>query len=637
MQAGGSQQPWGTLGLASIGLRNEAYKPMKYIAELVMNEKQRGAWPEISTERFNSYFSPPAGVYIQMVVEGIFGLKVHKPDGYISVSPSFPDHWPGAELSLHEYNVVYKRTGNTLEYFLKCREKLAIHVRWLLPVGRIKQVLFNDSEIKFKVEPRVGCILLSFDTEECTSGRIQIDIEPLEYSVLHAQSIAEGDPLYVRIEGAKYIKMSDRCGLIKEFELDGENQIKAVISHGLLQDYLKFGRLGLINFSRRTFFIYLRGSDGCEFWHPVDITLLPRYETAQIGEICNSTVGGYLKLVLRNNTFNHTNGIMLFSIGDDHIPVSVDIEARTEKVYEILLSKKIMEMLCPGDNTCTLVMPDGYKLDLVITVNKTDSSNYSNSGYFSKCNGSSSLMNICSIHLPEEALVDDGNWKTFRIYYAQNHAPWSWCKNPLEGISNDVIRVPGLPFDFQYVKGKLVPISWRTGKPDFRLDLGGRNFRKLYLLVIPFLDSHDMFAPVARLTVERYDGRLISKELYFPGDFDWYCPKEAVGLFATSWGNRTDRHGLLPILGEDVAEWKEAKPAIKIDGFRSEIIEEYKDVFGFPQPFFWSKTLNYNAPSCVMNVIELDLHRPTTLKTLIFSAIGTEPAFGLVAINGILV
>lgn len=141
---------------------------------------------------------------------------------------------------------------------------------------------------------------------------------------------------------------------------------------------------------------------------------------------------------------------------------------------------------------------------------------------------------------------------------------------------------------------------------------------KIYLLVVPFFDNHNTFSKVGHVMLRRTEGRLLDgRELYFPGDLDWANPQEVVGIWATAREDRTNRFGLLPILKSDNADWQLAIPSKK----------------GFPQPRFWASSRTLKTANAVMNVIEIDLEKPTRLSELTFSTIGTESAFGLVAVT----
>jgi hypothetical protein len=243
-----------------------------------------------------------------------------------------------------------------------------------------------------------------------------------------------------------------------------------------------------------------------------------------------------------------------------------------------------------------------------------------------------------------EALVSDESWKSFRTFYAYAHLPWAQNGPPLAaldpggyatGVDQPSVTVPGLPVTFQLSARKLVPVSWKYGQPAFRLDLGGKRYKKLYLLVVPFLDNHDTFTPVARVTLQRVDDRLIGRTLYFPGDLDWWCSEKAVDIFCTARLPRPDRHGLLPLLNVNDGDWSQGKPAVSYFTANGVWTNEHDEPWqtSFPQPEYWAACRVLKTESAVLNVIEFDLVQPAELKSLTLSTVGTEPALGLVAVT----
>jgi len=153
MQAGAAQQPWAAMGLAAVGLRNEAYKPLKWIAEFVTDEVHKGSWPEVAQEVMPAYFSPPSGLYIQATVEAVFGLTLNKPEKTLQVAPSFPDHWPKAKMTLPAFEVDYKKQRNSYVYRVSSDESLVRQLRWKLPAGDVKSVKLNGKKIPYQVLP----------------------------------------------------------------------------------------------------------------------------------------------------------------------------------------------------------------------------------------------------------------------------------------------------------------------------------------------------------------------------------------------------------------------------------------------------------------------------------------------------
>jgi len=610
-QSGAAQQPWGAWGLSAMGLRNETYRPLKAVARWVTCDQQRGSWPEVSPDhKIPAYFSPPIGLFVQATVEALFGLQLNKPGAVLKIAPSFPDHWPSAQLHLPAFLADYRRRGNTLSYTVESDQPLARQVRWLLAPSRIEAVLVNGKEVAYETMPDVGCILLSFDTSACTKTEIVIKANPINYDVRYPASIAESDTLSLRSRGCKITGIDDRCGVLAETHFSDTN-LRGQIRSGLLSGYRKFGRLGMMNFARRSFFIYCDAGEGLEFWQPVDITVLPRYEAAAKGQIKPGESGGRLNVVLRNNTFSRLQGRAFLQAAQSSFGFAVDVPGRAEKQFSVTIPHDLLALLSPGDNQGQIILPSGDTVDFTFTATELFTDNEVLREYAGSRN--------CPIDLPEEALVEDTQWRSLREFYAYGHQPWASTVPPLKDLKAGLVTVPGLPVEFEIPERRIVPVSFRFGQNCFTLSLGGQPYRKLYLLVVPFLDNHNVFSTVGRITLTRNNGRLIDAGvLHFPGDVDWASPEEIVGGFATARKPRPRRYGLLPLLKPGDKDWPQAKPA--------------QD--GFPQPEYWASSRVFKTPSSVMNVIELDLGRFVELKSLSFSTIGTETAFALVAVTG---
>jgi hypothetical protein len=627
MQAGTSQQPWGAWGLAAVGLRNETFAPLRAAGRWVMSDRLRGGWPEISTERYVSYYSPPPAVYIQSVIEALFGLEVNKPEGYLKVAPSFPDEWPAAKLQLPAYQAVFQRCGNTQSYTVESQDSLARQVRWLLPPGRVNAVMVDGKTVEYQLSARVGCQLLAFDTPACQKCEIQVSVDPLQYRVTFPPSIAEGETLQVHLSGCRILKVDDRCGVLSQVQPVTDSNLQAEIRTGLLAPYLKYGRLGLLNFARRSFFLYCQGEDGSLFWQPVDVTILPRFEACQQGELAQSGKSAKAHLTLRNNTFAALEGAANLNTAGGSIPFKISLASRSEKAVTVALPPESLAHLSPGDNDAVLVLPGGERVELILDA----------ASLFVPDSplDLEAAQKLAPVDLPADALVADESWKNFRTFYNYMHLPWAQNSAPLAALEQPSVQVPGLPVSFQLAGRKLVPVSWKYGQPAFRLDLGGRTFKKLYLLLVPFMDNHDTFTPVGRITLQREDDRLIGRTLYFPGDLDWWCSEKAVDIFCTARLPRPDRHGLLPLLRLKDRDWPQGKPAVSYWSPKAVWTNECDEPWqtSFPQPEYWAACRVLKTSSAVLNVVELDLGRPEILKSLTLSTVGTEPALGLVAVS----
>lgn len=610
MQAGLAQQPWAAWGLAEAGLRNETWRPLAAAAGWVMDKNHRGVWPEVSAEPNPAHFSPPAGLFVAATVEALFGLHVRRPDGELLVSPSFPDHWNRASLNLPDYQAEFRRKGNTLEYVVRSREPLSRTLRWSLPPCRIREVLVDGKRQETPMlEPGVGCVFLILATEPSPESRFRITFEPLSYEVQAPASVAEGDSIDIKLKGVAVEHVDDPEGVLRGASCV-EQCVCEKVRTGLLAPYRGFGRLGQLNFSRRAFLLDVHATDGPRYWLPVDLTVLPRFEAAQAGEIERWADLITIPVIVRNNASSRPSGQACLEVARTRVPFWMDLPPNAEAVFTAGLPANRAALLSPGDNRAVLTLPGDAALDVNVDAASLFRAEPALRSY--------AKARLRPIALPGSDLIADTDWPKLRPFHAYPHMPWAGSRPPLEALGEkgdvNVPEIVGLRFTFP--ARRFLPISYTMGRPSWTLPLNGQAYKKLYVLVIPFLDNHDMFAPVAQISAAAVNGGVFSRTLHFPGDLDWWSPQEVVGEFATARKPHRDRFGLLPLLKPTEGDWAEGKPP------------------AFPQPEFWATCRTVKLASSVMSVIELDLGRATPLRSLTLSTLGVQPGLGIVGIVG---
>jgi len=610
MQAGAAQQPWGAWGLSAIGLNNETYRPLKAVSQWVMSDLQRGAWPEVASENRMGYFSPPAGLFVQSVTEALFGLWLDKPDGSLTIAPSIPDDWPEAKLHLPNFEVNYARKGNTLRYAVKSEDSLKRKLRWKLSPCVVKSVKANGRKIKFDTEPMVNCIVLHADTAAARETVFEIKTEPLKFKVECPTSIAEGQPLELKLKGLTIEKIDDRCGVLSQIFIKNGNTLHAKVQEGLLDDYLKYGRLGQMNFSRRSFFVYCKSKKGVSFWLPIDLSILPRYEASVDNpEIVSN--GLKADVLIRNNTQKAIKGKTLLKALNTETVFEIDIAPRSEKTFAVNIADGLAN-LSPGDNKALLILPENDSLDLTMIV--TDA-------LASQAEAIAKKMEI--IQLPQDALITGPAWRNMRKIYFLVHYPAELLNGFPEGAH--ILKPQQLPgVSFEVNNRQFVPISDDIGRKMFKLPMDSKVYKHIYMLVIPLVESHDLFSETAQIHVQLDDPdkhfqighTLITRTLNSPGDIDCWFPATYMAHIGSFQAPRKDRRALLSLLASKDSDWLEAKPP------------------AFVQPEYWSNSVGVNAGDSVLNIIEIDLGRPRKVKSIIFTTTGADPAFGLVAVTG---
>lgn len=608
MQSGEAQQPWAAWGFSKFGLNNMTWRPLNAMADWTMDINHRGAWPEISTESTPAYFTPPAGLYIASTIEALFGLNMDAPRNTIKISPSFPDSWPNAELALPGFKVDYHRDGYTMTYTLETKRHLEKEIRWRLPACKIMDCLVNGNKVSYKLKPYVDHVILCVNAGHSHKTKILVQYVPLKYHISYPRSIAGGDTLHLKASGMTINRIDDRCGVLSSCS-GGKKSITAVVKEGLLRRYLKYGRLGQLNFSRRTFFVHGRLSGGLALWFPVNLTVLPGFEAAPAGQIRRIKDGYAIGLRIRNNTFEGYEGTALLQIHQKDITFKVHVRPRSQIERNISIPSDIIGTLSPGDNQASLYMKGSRMIPLTLTADKI-------SKYLP------SSCSLVDLPLPKSKLMPDTLWNTLRVMPGFPHiffmfSNYGWPKPMLALADSSEISVPQIPgLTFKIPHRKFIPVSHLSGHELFRLKLRPAVYKKLYLLVIPFVDNHDVFSKVARVTAYSHNEIAYTRTLHYPGDIDYWVPNINPYTFATYRGPRGNRFGLLPLLKPSQSAWSQGKPP------------------QFPEPKYWATSIPVVTKSCLMDVIEIDLSRPMRLSYLDFESIGAYTAFGIVGAVG---
>ncbi|MFA5816399.1 MAG: hypothetical protein WC865_12340 [Bacteroidales bacterium] len=602
MQCGEAQQPWAAAGFSKSGLNNETWRPLKAMADWAQDINHRGSWPETGPEPTPAYFTPPAGLYLVAVTEALFGINVNTPEGYVEISPSLPDHWPYAKLNLPDFKVNYSRKQNHIEYILATSKDLTLKVRWRLPVSKIMKCTVNNKEVHYTIIPGVNHMVLCFDVPNVAKSALNIEFEPVNYKVNAPHSIAAGEKLEVSVEGATIERVMDRYGVLENIITNSSSSFSSKVQTRLLDPYMSFNQLGVLNFSRRTFFMDCRTPDGLPFIAAVDMNILPRFEAASAGIPKQTDNGISLQVRVRNNTDESFAGEAGITAANTHFLIPVSLPSRSDQLISIPLPS--YSGLSAGDNIASFTLPGETPVDVHFTLKNPENT-----------------PRFVPIELPAKDLMADTLWNTIRIMPGFPHifftfTNYGWPK-PMWALKNvneiEAGQIPGLKF--QIPGCQFIPVSHLAGKVSYKLDLGRKKYKKLYLLVIPFVDNHNIFSTVARITA--YDNKEIvyTRTLNYPGDVDYWVPDKNPTSFASYREPRPDRFELLPLLGPDMPDWKEGKPP------------------AFPQPKWWSTSLPVVTESCVMNIIEINLNKPGELDYLIFEVLGVMPAFGIVAVT----
>ncbi|MBI5091159.1 MAG: hypothetical protein HZB26_01805 [Candidatus Hydrogenedentes bacterium] len=609
MQSGAAQQPWAAWAFSKAGQFEHTWRPLKAVSDWVMSPEHRGAWPEISTEPTPAYFTPPAGLFVASVAEALFGLRVDAPSGVVEIAPSFPEHWPRASMRLAHYSAEYRRSGARLGYTVRSATPLARRLKWTLPPARVARVTANGAPLPFAVQEGVQHIVLTAETAAETETTFEIEYQPEQYEIDAPTTIAEGELFHAKTSGLQVLDFDDRCGVLASTDASDPDRFNGRIQRGLLAPYLPYGRLGLMTFSRRTFFLHCETKHGVRFWRPIDLTILPRVEAAPQGEITLAADSLDVPLLVRNNTESPVQGQAWLHVAQNSFPVTVDIPARSEIETQVTVPASLAALFSLGDNRASLALPGEEPVAFTLPCVQPFRDNAPLREFAAK--------RLTALALPADTLASGLAWTELRPGGHGGPVAWPGWKPPLEGLEAQAqFEAPELPgLSFQATQGKWALVGERIGKPYLRMELNGKVYKKFFLLLATFADNHDMYTRLGQVTVRGPKGVIDARTLHLPGDVDWWEHKGMGATMGTARLGHPSRFGLLPLLKPGQTDWAEGVPP------------------AFPQPEFWASSVPLTTPNCTFSVVEIELAAPQPVTSLSLNTEGICPGFAIMAVT----
>lgn len=525
-QAGGQQQPWGTMGWAALGDGDRAIRSLEWMARQVMSPHMQGSWPEVNALDPNTdavYFTPPAGVYIQAMIESVFGLKLDRPAGVLKIEPCLPSSWPEASLHLPEFEVQIQQAKGARTIDCRSTDSLRHLYRVAIdPATRVAARL-NDKRVKPVIEPGVGCLYVTVDAGESRESSLELSWQPLDIAVAHPQTVARDGDFEIEYGDLAVNRILDPTGMLESVELD-EGTAHLTVRENIAEDAELYGKRGEATLTRRTIFLEAE-TEGHPFWHPVDLVVAPplHFTSQPVLEKQGQDWGIEFSV---SQTDRRGRSLSAEQVSRTELAGREFAVAERDSTLWVPLAPEELYLLDPGLNKIVVHLRDGRSVE-----GRFDA--------FPVMNTSADIREFVSaqmhhVDLSNLRLSPDTQWPNWRPWFAFGHPPWSGVQPPLSGMESPAIFqpdcAPGLTF--QNPDRQLAVVNYETDQPSLTIPVGIKG-RKVYLLVMALVENHDVFSPISQIIVKTDGGKVYERTLHFPGDLDWFPPPTVVGGFAT--------------------------------------------------------------------------------------------------------
>ena len=276
-------------------------------------------------------FGDATSQYARTALEGIFGVKMHVPEGRVDITPGFPEDWKYASVETSYLAYDYKYENNTDRFVVSTNGLGALSYAMHIPArsSKIESVAVNGAAAEYTVDGFVNVT-----TPAGESAVIEVKYADDEIAAVNAAEIGGTDAEYTVKSNGTITAVSDPQGITTAVSGTGSDTISVTLGE-------KTGD--------HTFFVTVEKND-MKAVLPVDLKIKGGIEITDT-EITNEGIS----VKLTNNTEKQVSVRAELSTVSGSITRDVTIEAKG-KSDAILVPVKNAEDLTPGNNKVTAVL-----------------------------------------------------------------------------------------------------------------------------------------------------------------------------------------------------------------------------------------------------------------------------------------
>ncbi len=444
------------LCFAKAGDPDQAASIIKVFADFTMAAPCLGSFTETILP-WPTWFSPPAALYVEAVTEGLFGVKLDRLEGLLTVSPSLPEAWPEAKLNLPDYDlsVVQAKGRYTLEVSAEGLERARL-APWL-PPAVVTSVKYNGQRVPFVVEAGVGRLQLIIEQPFTGRARLEVECSPVEAVKLAPIEASPGEELSVALPGCQLVELYDPAGVFESSQPD-KGRFTGTLRSDLLARADDYGQMGKAVFSDRTPLVLVE-QEGARYWVALPLRLVPAIEVQPDWDVRRNSddpeAGYTLGLTVTNRTSASLDALDLRWLGES-FHKRLSLMPGKEARLELLLSWGQLAAASPGVNTLEWSVPGTRYggMEAAWVKRPAEELPALAEDWAGRCE---------PVSLPAESLRSSKDWRQWREFDDGGHQPWASLREPLEGLVADeqgLVKLAasnGVAFELE--AGKLAPVG----------------------------------------------------------------------------------------------------------------------------------------------------------------------------------
>jgi len=238
------------LAYFKLGLKEEGKKLVDGLVDCYFSGKHPGMATHIQSELCSNDmgdldFTDVSGMYLRLMVEGLFGIRINTLDECVTIAPNFPDSWEHANLTLKDISLNYNRTGSVEIYDIYCDRTDRKCIRIPMRTGSIEAVMLDGKPIPYEIKAAPNNSFLIISTDK--AGRFQLRVMHGKGAVPNlrfANQVLAGNELCFEVRNGELTEHMDICETLRNITVIGNKvyaKAKDILGHHTLFIHAKAG------------------------------------------------------------------------------------------------------------------------------------------------------------------------------------------------------------------------------------------------------------------------------------------------------------------------------------------------------------------------------------------------------------
>ncbi|MBI3852068.1 MAG: DUF4450 domain-containing protein [Verrucomicrobia bacterium] len=211
-------------------------------------------------QRANDEFADAISMWGRTITEGLFGIVPKRPDGFVGLTPQFPNEWNDAAIDTPHFSYRWQRKEGKISIEWNSPMTTSVHLHLPLQAQKVRAVWVNGTKVASKIVPGFdGLSWLQVETVGSQSGTIEVRFEPRIIRPPAEFAMKQGERLSAKLPGLWITDWNDPQSILKETRLE-KGALQGVVSgepgHGLV--------------------LVLVGDPPCRTWIPIKLLVEPK-------------------------------------------------------------------------------------------------------------------------------------------------------------------------------------------------------------------------------------------------------------------------------------------------------------------------------------------------------------------------